>query len=108
MPLNVGDRLGHYDVTALIGERGMGQVYQATDTQLNRQVALKVDRRSTKLMFWLIIPSYWTDSQWYRFPRVQTDDLDAPGLAITDTDSRPQSSATLSGRISATRQRVVR
>ncbi len=41
MPLNVGDRLGHYDVTALIGEGGMGQVYQATDTKLNRQVALK-------------------------------------------------------------------
>ena len=36
MPLNVGDRLGHYDVTALIGEGGMGQVYQATDTKLNR------------------------------------------------------------------------
>ncbi len=42
MALNVGDRLGHYDVTALIGEGGMGQVYQATDTKLNRQVALKI------------------------------------------------------------------
>ena len=29
MSLNVGDRLGHYDVTALIGEGGMGQVSQA-------------------------------------------------------------------------------
>ena len=29
-----------YDVTALIGEGGMGQAYQATDTKLNRQVAL--------------------------------------------------------------------
>ena len=27
MPLNVGTRLGHYDVTALIGAGGMGQVY---------------------------------------------------------------------------------
>ena len=37
MALQVGSRLGHYDVTALIGEGGMGQVYQATDTKLNRQ-----------------------------------------------------------------------
>ena len=42
MPLQVGSQLGHYDVTALIGEGGMGQVYQATDTKLNRQVALKI------------------------------------------------------------------
>ena len=42
MPLNVGSCLAHYDVTALIGEGGMGQVYRATDTTLNRQVALKI------------------------------------------------------------------
>ena len=42
MALEVGSRLGHYDVSALIGEGGMGQVYQATDTKLNRQVALKI------------------------------------------------------------------
>ena len=39
MALTFGSRLGHYGVTALIGEGGMGQVYQATDTKLNRQVA---------------------------------------------------------------------
>ena len=42
MPLNVGTRLGHYDVTALIGEGGMGQVYRAVDTKLDRNVALKI------------------------------------------------------------------
>ena len=42
MAITIGSRLGHYDVTALIGEGGMGQVYQATDTKLHRQVALKI------------------------------------------------------------------
>ena len=42
MALNVGDRLGPYSVTAKIGEGGMGEVYRATDTTLNRQVALKI------------------------------------------------------------------
>ena len=42
MPLNVGSRLGHYDVTAPLGAGGMGEVYQARDTKLGRNVALKV------------------------------------------------------------------
>ena len=41
MPLNVGSQLGHYDVTALIGEGGMGQVYRARDTKLDRDVVMK-------------------------------------------------------------------
>ena len=39
MALNVGDRLGHYDVTALLGSGGMGEVYRARDTKLNRSEA---------------------------------------------------------------------
>ena len=40
--MTVGSRLAHYAVTALIGEGGMGEVYQATDTKLKRPVALKI------------------------------------------------------------------
>jgi len=37
-----GTRLGPYEVTAQIGVGGMGEVYRARDTKLNRDVALKI------------------------------------------------------------------
>src|SRR6202521_5331069 len=42
MALTSGTRLGSYEVTAQIGAGGMGEVYQAHDTKLGREVAIKV------------------------------------------------------------------
>jgi len=42
MPLSSGTRLGPYEVLSAIGAGGMGEVYRARDTKLNRDVALKI------------------------------------------------------------------
>jgi serine/threonine protein kinase len=42
MPLSPGDKLGPYEILALIGKGGMGEVYRARDPRLNRDVAIKV------------------------------------------------------------------
>ena len=42
MALAAGDKLGPYEILSAIGAGGMGEVYKAHDTRLNRTVAIKV------------------------------------------------------------------
>src|SRR5262245_66446873 len=42
MPLSIGARLGPYEILSAIGAGGMGEVYRARDTKLDRLVAIKI------------------------------------------------------------------
>jgi eukaryotic-like serine/threonine-protein kinase len=42
MAITIGQKLGPHEITALLGKGGMGEVYRARDTRLNRDVAIKV------------------------------------------------------------------
>jgi serine/threonine protein kinase len=53
MATQLGQRLGPYEILPAIGAGGMGEVYRAGDTRLNRIVAIKTlpDRNATKPEF---------------------------------------------------------
>ena len=55
MPLTSGTRLGRYEVQGQLGVGGMGEVYVARDTQLDRTIALKILRSDVA-----------SDTQWMR------------------------------------------
>ena len=42
MSLQIGQRVGSYEITSLLGKGGMGEVYRARDLKLKREVAIKI------------------------------------------------------------------
>jgi len=91
MTLSPGTRLGPYEILAPLGKGGMGEVYRATDTRVDRAVALKV------------LPEEFFESEERRgrFEREarMLASLNHPGIAtLYSFEEIPSSSSSLSSR----------
>jgi hypothetical protein len=58
MPLSPGTKLGPYGILAVLGAGGMGEVYKAHDTRLDRMVAIKISKTELSERFEQPI-QYW-------------------------------------------------
>ena len=89
MALIPGARLGPYEIVALLGVGGMGEVYRATDTNLKRQVAIKVLPASVAVegdSFLAEKPRLWSEGRYTtrpgRAPRSFDLHPDGDGFAL--------------------------
>ena len=70
--MRTGEKLGRYEIREMIGNGGMGEVYRAADTQLDRDVALKV-----------LLPEFCSDSERvkrFKFEAKAVSALNHPGI----------------------------
>jgi serine/threonine protein kinase len=51
MPLSAGTKLGPYEILALVGKGGMGELCRARDPRLNRDVAIEVSAQQSSECF---------------------------------------------------------
>ena len=92
MALQPGDRLGPYEIQALLGVGGMGEVYQGRDTRLGREVAIKIlpERRP-------VIRSRWRGSSARRRPSPLCRLAAAHAKGIVHRDLKPENVFLTSG-----------